>query len=734
MAQQPAVVIIARHGPRLDAADTNWHLNTPTPYDPPLTYGGWKNSTTLGIRIASLLHAREQSLSSHATTTEPPTPQGVHSHDFASSHKNQYTQSRKRKRRTHKVVIHSSPFLRCVQTSVAIAAGLSQFAPPTSNAATRSTAPSRSRTPNHFSVMSPRPSVSDHNTTTGLLAVPESKHGLAQEVSRRVAQGRHKRVKLRVDAFLGEWLNPEYFEDITPPPPSAMMVATAKAELMQNDTIDIFTPSITHKSSRSSLWGGASAGTRPQSRDSALEDWDDIHDSLPPPLSPRRDRTSSHGSVASNDSAGSRTHPYRFGPQSFFRPDTTAYTPPVPTYAMSTSDRIPKGYVAHAKNSCTNIDFHWDSSRQPQDWGDGGEYGEEWSLMQRRFRRGLTHLINWYGQHKADDRGEDALGLDQAEHHDDDLEEQEDLVVIIVTHGAGCNALIGALTGQPVLLDVGTASLTMGVRKDDAPVASDMSADSLFKGERDRRGSLDSGLTAYYDLKIIADSSHLRPGYDPFRSFSSAARPADPLSRLRPARGDSMPSVASSTSWSEHNELAGRGSMSTALGSIRRPHSSSQVPTSAPTSTPGLSTPDLRDTLSVTDSGVTTPSSFTGLWTPPSARTPQMQAKYIRDERREIFSSLDEGVATRIATVPETGSLAPGTDHRPDNKRADTLVETDPDKAEAIEQLREQLTDKSATLTRKVLWAASIEDHPVRSPRDGQKRRWTLQPEEVPMD
>lgn len=718
---------MTRHGPRFDVANEHWHLTTPTPYDPPLTYGGWKNSTNLGVRIASLLYAREQSLSTTGTTTAVPAPEGVQSHDFAAQQSNE-PQSRKRKRRTHKVVIHTSPFLRCVQTSVAIAAGISQFSPPGN--APKSSTSSRARTPNHFSSLSARSSVSDHNSSTGLLAVPELKAGLAQEVAQRVVHGqRHKRVKLRVDAFLGEWLNPEYYQDITPPPPSAMMVATAKAELMQNDTIDVYTPSITHKSSRSSLWGGASAGTRPQSRDGALEDWDDVHDSLPPP-SPRRDRTSSHSSVASSDSAGSRIQPYRFGqgPQSFLRAETTAYTPPMPTYAISTSDRIPKGYVAHAKNNCTNIDFHWDSSRLPQDWGDGGEYGEEWSLMQRRIRRGLTQMTHWYSQHNADDRGEDALGLDQAEHHDDDLEEQEDLVVILVTHSACCNALIGALTGQPVLLDVGTASLTMGIRRDDAPVASGYTTN----GDA-RRGSLDIGLTTSYDLKIIADSTHLRPGYDPFRSLTSAARPADPLSRLRPSRGDSMPGASSHTSWSD-DEHAGRGSMSTAIGSIRRPHSSSQVPkvTSAPA--PSLPRPELRGTLSSPESVATVPS-FTGLWTPPAARTPQMQAKYIRDERREIFSSLNESVASSTPAAPETGSLAALSEYQLQNKRADSAVQTDSDKVLDADQLREQLVSKTSTSSRKgsghkVLWAANIEDHPVRNHRDGQKRRWTLQPEE----
>ena len=77
----------------------------------------------------------------------------------------------------------------------------------------------------------------------------------------------------------------------------------------------------------------------------------------------------------------------------------------------------------------------------------------DFSLIQ-----GFNKAIEWYSQHDADDRGEDALGIEQAERpriyhgHED---EDEDLVVIMVTHGAGSNALIGALTNQPVLLDVG---------------------------------------------------------------------------------------------------------------------------------------------------------------------------------------------------------------------------------------------------------------------------------------
>ena len=77
MGRPPAVVIVVRyafqtsymldiahihfyrHGARLDAADTQWHLTSPTPYDPPLTYGGWRQSQALGAKIASIIQSRE---------------------------------------------------------------------------------------------------------------------------------------------------------------------------------------------------------------------------------------------------------------------------------------------------------------------------------------------------------------------------------------------------------------------------------------------------------------------------------------------------------------------------------------------------------------------------------------------------------------------------------------------------------------------------------------------------
>ncbi|RSM11857.1 hypothetical protein CEP52_002726 [Fusarium oligoseptatum] len=55
MGRTPAYIFVVRHGNRLDAADKKWHLSSPTPYDPPLTYGGWLQSRQVGNQISSIL-------------------------------------------------------------------------------------------------------------------------------------------------------------------------------------------------------------------------------------------------------------------------------------------------------------------------------------------------------------------------------------------------------------------------------------------------------------------------------------------------------------------------------------------------------------------------------------------------------------------------------------------------------------------------------------------------------
>jgi hypothetical protein len=109
------------------------------------------------------------------------------------------------------------------------------------------------------------------------------------------------------------------------------------------------------------------------------------------------------------------------------------------------------------------------------------------TIIDRRFRNGVQHMLGWYEKDTED----------------------VDTVVIIVTHGAGCNALIGAMTGQPVLLDIGLASLTMATRKPDGNITLPSSP------VKTRRGSLDLGIATRYDMEIIASTEHLRAPSNP---------------------------------------------------------------------------------------------------------------------------------------------------------------------------------------------------------------------------
>jgi broad specificity phosphatase PhoE len=652
MAQQPGVVIIARHGPRLDAADQQWHLSTPTPYDPPLTYAGWNQCRALGIRIASLLHAREEE---SAPSEAVKTVDGVTIHDFAQ----QKPEGVRKRKRKHNVVIHSSPFLRCLQTSVAIAAGMAQFQPPSEASTSRpstSGSSTRSRTPNSYYSHSPRLRAADSPTSPTLPAIVEPKHDLAHLVARKALSEhrRHRRSKLRIDAFLGEWLNPPYFDQITPPPPSPMMVATAKAELMQNETVDIFTPSVTSKSSQGSLWG---SNRKPPSRQNSLDEWSGIQDAVSP-TSPARSRANSATSANSSEGgSGARSprlahhHAYLHAVHPLTstvpKPETTVYVPPTPHYAVSGHDPIPRGYVSHARNACVNVDYQWDSSRPPQNWPDGGEYGEEWSAMHKRFRRGLNHLINWYSQHNADDRAEDSLGLDQAEKHEE--EEQEELVLILVTHGAGSNALIGALTGQPVLLDVGMASLTMAVRRDDAPPLIPGSAGTsprtsptpleMWNGHHmhARRGSLDLGLSSVYEMKLVSSSEHLRPGADPTKLPSISRQTSPTVAALSAASG--MPfrqrfTVSGADAAADHKLPASLGS------AVRRP--SIQQPGVLGRTNTAPAVPQIKkynkDEREERKASPPLPSFTGGLWTPPSGRTPILAAQEQLRERNFLVS------------------------------------------------------------------------------------------------
>ncbi|KAL8762216.1 MAG: hypothetical protein Q9184_001733 [Pyrenodesmia sp. 2 TL-2023] len=576
MGKPPAVVIVARHGARLDAADKQWHLTSPTPYDPPLTYGGWFQSRMLGNRIGSILHAREIQ---HGTTQTNGVSRKstLQEHSGAVSYDNGHEDSASAKghlsKRKYKVIIHSSPFLRCIQTSIAISAGISQYEgsvkadgqpfPPKHHIMH-----SEAQHPTHPA--SPYLEAAENWNVPHLSAIPEPAEGTADEATKDDSQ---VKACLRLDAFLGEWLSPEYFDFITPPPSSVMMLTSAKADLMRGgEYIDVPAGSFKNATDKGNFPGGWGSNTQ-RTRDATkcqdsgpLSSISTIATSLP-----RLQRASSHSNVNISISGNSNLT----GPKSVSKietsavPGPTGYEPPTPSYAISSSDPIPPGYVAHARDACVDVDFRWDSMRPPHDWGHGGDYGEEWSAMHKRFRRGLQSMVTWYQHNHTSLTTQDVIDgsgkeMESAEKVDDVTE----IVLILVTHGAGCNALIGALTNQPVLLDVGMASLTMAVRKDanDGPRSS-----TIPKRSSRRRSTLDTSLTDDYDVKITASVDHLQARSRsstmglPYRSPSLSSSPA-PMHRHRTS---SVASTASSISFTDGDfklDSENRAMTSTGIG------------------------------------------------------------------------------------------------------------------------------------------------------------------------
>jgi hypothetical protein len=111
-------------------------------YDTPLTYGGWKQAQALGAYIAQLLLL-------------PGNPD----------------------RRKKRIIIHSSPFARCVQTAIGLSAGLAQVVPPITDTSNKS---------------------ENSGTTPTGIASPYS------------------RIVLKIDPWLGEWMTEQYFNHWVP--------------------------------------------------------------------------------------------------------------------------------------------------------------------------------------------------------------------------------------------------------------------------------------------------------------------------------------------------------------------------------------------------------------------------------------------------------------------------------------------------------------------------------------
>ncbi|KAF8253794.1 hypothetical protein K440DRAFT_639619 [Wilcoxina mikolae CBS 423.85] len=402
----PSHIFIVRHGARLDAADKDWSQSSPTPYDTPLTYSGWVQCRNLGVRIASLLHAYQ-----------PP-------------------KSAPKKKKQTRIVVHSSPFLRCIQTSVSIVSGIAQ-----------------------------------HHHQQAVDTYWENKAAEPERFTKPV---------LRLDAWLGEWMTTDYYTDITPPPTSQLMVGTARNEYMRAP-------------------GGMVPGSFVKSASSLQQDEAELPTSV-----------------------------------------TGGFIPPLPSYAISSSGMIPTGYFSQAKEFA-DFDIAWDSTKL----GEGAELGEEWSTMHTRFRSGFKQLIQYYSNEKpsiatATTRfplkkeksssptitcGNPTPPLSDSDPEDSEDSNDIEIVVILVTHGAGGNALLGAITDKPVLIDIGIGSLSWGVLR---PTA-----------------------TPTYDLKLTANTEHMRPS-----TPSTSTPPRSPYLNARPRNVSGLGSFVLSSSGVSGSNLA----------------------------------------------------------------------------------------------------------------------------------------------------------------------------------
>jgi hypothetical protein len=529
-----------------------------------------------------------------------------------------------RPRKKRKIVIHSSPYLRCVQTSTAVAAGISQFNPPT---VPQLSVPAPSKEKTGASEKPPQAKAPQTNkytlqpSTLTPLADPKSDN------SPKPYTGPEK-ILLRIDAFLGEWLSPDYYEDITPPPNSTLMVAGAKADLLRRG--DAMLEMVNTKSSKGFFPGGwmGKGASAVSPRDTDHKPRSTVRSLAS--ASPFRERSSSQGAsplqrTTSRENVASLPLPAQ-------NTSSRIYEPPVPTYSISPADPIPRGYFAHAREACILMDFQWDSMRPPQEWGDGGEYGDEWSTMHKRFRKGLAGMMDWYREHGATPPKNQISGFMFREplrltpvpaakkrptepfpsFDGDAADDDEELVLILLTHGAGCNALLGAMANQPVLMDIGLASLSMAVQRE---VPREPSEATIHE----RRLSVaDPGMAETYDMKLMASVDHLKPGTDPSKlqsqSKSQANSPAvlpspslDSRRRLGGSPGAGSPSDAPFDPFRNWSNAPG-GTRRTSSGSTRLYMQSNLNPGSTPTTAGGLWGSSKPATSAAVGSSVSKPS------------------------------------------------------------------------------------------------------------------------------
>jgi broad specificity phosphatase PhoE len=116
---------------------------------------------------------------------------------------------------------------------------------------------------------------------------------------------------------------------------------------------------------------------------------------------------------------------------------------PPPSDGHSSISRNSIMWLATNRGSSYSVDSLWSLNKL----GTSGQYGESWSSMHKRFIKGMENLLEHY-----DETGEG-------------YQNGTPPVVVIVTHGAGCNSLLGYLSNQPLLTKVGLAQFLIAQRQ-----------------------------------------------------------------------------------------------------------------------------------------------------------------------------------------------------------------------------------------------------------------------------
>ncbi|KAJ6126530.1 hypothetical protein N7523_002142 [Penicillium sp. IBT 18751x] len=144
--------------------------------------------------------------------------------------------------------------------------------------------------------------------------------------------------------------------------------------------------------------------------------------------------------------------------------------------------------------------------------------------MHERVHDGFRRMVDWY-------RRQDGPSADPSNFMSNgaDKSPRKETVLIIITHGADCNALISSLAGHSVLLDINTASLTLAVRRDRL-----RSTAPLSESASNSPVSRDDFVSREYALQLVASTDHLRAGVNPSQ-LTALSSPSAPQPVSAPA-------------------------------------------------------------------------------------------------------------------------------------------------------------------------------------------------------